>query len=143
MTAQIPHRGHCRCGSVIMKAHAEPNFSVYCHCDDCRRSSGAPVTASVAFPKDAIVWEATETLARYRNGTATRLFCRQCGSPVAQEHDSVSDRTFFNTGFMDDPSAFPPAAHTFATKQLDWLRLADDLPRHDKTILIHTDRTVT
>lgn len=138
MIAQISHRGHCRCGSVAMVAHAAPNFSVYCHCDDCRRSTGAPVTASVAFAKNAIVWEAHQTLERYRNGTATRLFCRQCGSPVAQEHDSVSDRTFFNTGFMDDPSAFPPTAHTFAVKQLEWLRLADDLPRHDSTILIQT-----
>ncbi|MCC0030236.1 MAG: GFA family protein [Brucellaceae bacterium] len=139
MTASPPHRGHCRCGSVVLLAHADPDFSVYCHCDDCRRATGAPVLASIGFPNDAIEWESSKTLARYRNGTASRLFCSMCGSPVAQEHESAADRIFINTGFMDDPEAFPPTAHTFAGRQLSWLKLADDLPRAEKTLLIKTD----
>jgi hypothetical protein len=119
-----------------MVASVEPSFSVYCHCDDCRRATGAPVLASVAFAKDSVVWESDVTLRRYSNGPATRLFCGECGSPVAQEHDSAVDRTFFNTGFMDNPTAFPPTAHTFAGQQLEWLKLHDNLPRHEKTILI-------
>ncbi|KJS19023.1 MAG: hypothetical protein VR78_03930 [Hoeflea sp. BRH_c9] len=138
-TAPVSHRGHCRCGAVVMVAHAVPNISVYCHCDDCRRSCGAPVIASVGFPKDAVEWGTDETLMRYCNGTATRLFCGKCGSPVAQEHDSAADTTFFNTGFMDRPNDFPPTAHTFAGRRLDWLELHDGLPRVEKTILIKTE----
>lgn len=85
------------------------------------------------------MWEADETLALYRNGTAVRLFCSTCGSPVAQEHDSAADMTFFNTGFMDTPNDFPPAYHTFAGRKLDWLELHDDLPKVEKTILIKTE----
>lgn len=139
MTAPTSHRGHCRCGAVVMIVDADPTLSVYCHCDDCRRSCGAPVIASVGFAKDAVKWEADATLARYRKGTATRLFCSKCGSPVAQEHDSAADTTFFNTGFMDRPSDFPPAYHTFAGQKLDWLELHDDLPKVEKTLLIKTD----
>ena len=133
------HKGHCRCGSVSMQVNADPNFSVYCHCDDCRRASGAPVLASVGFPKESVEWKSDETLARHVSGTATRLFCNKCGSPVAQEHKSVPDRIFINTAFMDEPEAFPPKAHTFAGEQLDWLKLNDELPRHDKTILIRSE----
>lgn len=122
-----------------MITRAEPDFSVYCHCDDCRRATGAPVLASVAFFKRDIEWQADETLRRYRKGTASRLFCSRCGSPVAQEHDSADDRTFFNTGFMDEPERFAPSYHTFAGQQLSWLQLTDDLPRHEKTILIKTE----
>ena len=136
MTAAGQHRGHCRCGSVVMTANAEPVFSVYCHCDDCRRATGAPVLAAVAFMKEAIDWQATETLKRHTNGTAHRLFCGECGSPVAQEHDSAADRTFFNTGFMDEPERYPPTAHTFEGEQLSWLALKDDLPRAKTTLSI-------
>ncbi len=139
MSEQADHRGHCRCRSVAMIARAEPELSVYCHCDDCRRATGAPVLASVGFPKVAITWEADGTLSRYREGTASRLFCSNCGSPVAQEHDSASHLTFFNTGFMDEPNGFPPTYHTFAGQKIEWLELHDDLPKVEKTILIKTD----
>ena len=122
-----------------MTASKDPDFAVYCHCDDCRRATGAPVLASVAFFKRDITWERKETLSRFVQGTASRLFCNGCGSPVAQEHDSASDRTFFNTGFMDDPEAYPPSYHTFAGQQLGWLELHDDLKRVEKTLLIDTE----
>ncbi len=95
--------------------------------------------ASVGFPKQRISWEADDSLKRYRKGTATRLFCSNCGSPVAQEHDSAADLTFFNTGFMDEPNNFPPTYHTFAGQKLTWLKLQDDLPKCEKTLLIKTD----
>ena len=40
---------------------------------------------------------------------------------------------------MDNPAAYPPTAHTFAGQMLPWLQLHDDLPKHDKTILISTE----
>lgn len=138
MTAASTHKGHCRCGSVAMHAAAAPDFSVYCHCDDCRRSCGAPVIASVGFQSADIIWDADETLLRYQNGTATRLFCSRCGSPVAQQHESAAEKIFFNTGFMDDPAAYPPTYHTFSGEQLPWLELSDDLPRADRTLIIKT-----
>lgn len=139
MSDQPQHRGHCRCGSIAIVAAANPALSVYCHCDNCRRATGAPVLASVGFPKAAIAWEADETLKRYVDGTASRLFCSNCGSPVAQEHESAADLTFFNTGFMERPEDFPPDYHTFAGQQIAWLALHDDLPKSDKTILIKTE----
>ncbi len=139
MSNQPSHRGHCRCNSVVITARGAPDLSVYCHCDDCRRATGAPVLASVGFPKKNITWEADDTLKRYKEGTATRLFCSHCGSPVAQEHDSASHMTFLNTGFMENPNDFPPDYHTFAGQKLDWLELQDDLRKVDKTILIKTE----
>lgn len=133
------HRGHCRCGSVLMTANSDPVFSVYCHCDDCRRATGAPVLAAVAFLKSSIEWQKKDTLKHHTNGTAHRLFCSECGSPVAQEHESAADRTFFNTGFMDEPENYPPEYHTFEGQQLEWLKLHDDLPRVEKTLVIKTD----
>lgn len=132
------HTGRCRCNGVVAQVSGDPNFSVYCHCDDCRRATGAPLLASVAFPKENVVWLNEETLAQFQNGSATRLFCKRCGTPVAQLHESANDRVFFNTAFMDEPNRFPPTAHTFAGEQLSWMELGDALPRHETTILIKT-----
>lgn len=133
------HRGHCRCEGVVVEISGDPVLSVFCHCDDCRRSAGAPVIASVGFEKDGIKWQAMETLERWTKGTCSRLFCKRCGSPIAQEHESAPAKTFFNTAFMDRPEDFPPTYHTFEGQQLPWLELADQLSRHEKTVLIKTE----
>ena len=131
------HRGHCRCGNVSMASEFTPEFTVYCHCDDCRRATGSPVLASVAFPKSTITWTGEDSVSRFINGTATRLFCSNCGSPIAQEHESRNDLTFINTGFMENPEAYPPKYHSYSGDQLSWLRLDDELPRHKATVLIN------
>jgi hypothetical protein len=130
------HRGHCRCEGVVILARCEPEIMVYCHCDDCRRSAGAPLIAAVSFEKEHIEWKSSDTLSRYVNGTCARLFCNACGSPVAQEHESAPSRTYFNTAFMDEPERFAPTAHSYALEQLPWLELNDTLPRHKKTVSI-------
>jgi hypothetical protein len=136
VSAPITHKGHCRCGSITMVASGDPVLSVFCHCDDCRRAIGAPVLSSVAFNKADIDWQESKGLKRHTIGTAHRLFCGECGSPVAQEHDSAADKTFFNTGFMDNPERYPPTYHTFADEQISWLELSDTLPREKATLLI-------
>ncbi len=133
------HRGHCRCKGVAISVQGEPEVSVYCHCDDCRRSSGAPVIAAIGMPKNAISWNARASLSNYVNGTCTRTFCGTCGSPVAQEHESAPDLVFFYTAFMEEPNRFPPTYHSFEGQQIVWLQLSDDLPRYEKTKFIKTD----
>ena len=133
------HRGHCRCEGVVVAIEGPPVLSVYCHCADCRRSAGAPLIAAVGFENDDLTWRAKTSLATCENCSCTRLFCNHCGSPVAQTHKSSPTRVFFYTAFMDEPEKFPPAAHSFAPEQLNWLELTDDLPRHTKTVSIRTD----
>lgn len=133
------HRGHCRCEGVVVTVTGEPDVSVYCHCDDCRRSAGAPLIASAGFAREDVTWHSKETLSKWVKGTCTRWFCNRCGSPVAQSHESQPKLIFFNTAFMDEPEKFPPKYHSFAPEQLDWLQLNDELPRYEKTISIKTD----
>ena len=36
---------------------------------------------------------------------------------------------------LDDPSAFPPADHTWTSERIAWLELGDRLPRHERSRL--------
>ncbi len=129
------HSGGCRCGAVRFSASKAPNFSVYCHCDDCRRANAAPVVAYIGFMADAVSWE-KDGYKPFVNGAVRRTFCPECGTPISFSHESGPDRIFIFTAIMDRPEDYPPTAHTFATEQLSWLHLDDDLPRHTTTLLL-------
>ena len=127
------HTGSCRCNGVVMEATGSPNFTGYCHCDDCRRSNGAPVASFVGFEREHLNWVSTKTLAEWRNGQFGRLFCKSCGSPVAYTDDELPEVLFFYVGFMEDRSAFPPEHHSYYHEKLGWLSLTDDLPKFNET----------
>ena len=130
MTAS--HTGGCRCGAVRFETAAEPVHVSYCHCADCRHASGAPVSAFVGFPADAVTFggEAPRT---YVNGPVTRSFCGSCGSPIAYVDSRIGATIYFMLGAMDAPQDFRPTLHAYVREQLPFLHMPDGLPRHVKS----------
>lgn len=126
------HAGGCRCGAVRFEVSAEPNHRSYCHCGDCRRASGAPVSAFVGFPIDAVVFTG-KGLKMFENGEVTRSFCGTCGSPIAYIDERLEDDIYFMLGAMDLPANFEPTLHAYASEQLPFLHIQDDLPRLPKS----------
>ena len=51
MTDQF--EGGCLCGAVRFLATGQPKGVYWCHCQSCRRHSGAPVSVFVAFDRAA------------------------------------------------------------------------------------------
>ena len=41
--------GSCLCGDVRFAADGQPKWTGYCHCQSCRRHTGAPVSAYAGF----------------------------------------------------------------------------------------------
>jgi hypothetical protein len=102
--------------------------SAYCHCVDCRRVTGAPVTAFAA------VAEGTVTLTGpVKKITAVpgvmREFCGDCGSPLTARFDYLPGHVYLPVGVMDDAEALAPRLHSHESSRLSWLHLTDDLPR--------------
>ena len=42
--------GRCLCGAVTYETDAEPISVTYCHCDDCRRTTGSAYNVGVRVP---------------------------------------------------------------------------------------------
>ncbi|MEM9332884.1 MAG: GFA family protein [Pseudomonadota bacterium] len=116
-----------------MTAIGAAHFNGYCHCDDCRRSNGAPVVSFTSFKADQITWQSRESLCEWRNGRFARHFCKICGSPVAYTDDDIADEFFFYVGFMSDATEFPPEHHSFYGEKIRWLALCDELPKSEYT----------
>lgn len=121
--------GRCYCGAVQLSASAPPQTVVYCHCTDCRRVTGAPVTAWAAFGADDIAFAPDAGPARSLVAGVTRWSCPTCASPLAAEFSYLPGQTYVPIGLLDQAADLPPTLHAHAGAALPWLHLTDDLPR--------------
>ena len=134
------HTGGCRCGAVRFEASAAPHHVSYCHCGDCRRASGAPVSAFVGFLA-AEVTLGGEALKTFVNGPVTRSFCGTCGSPISYVDARIADKIYFMLGVMDTPAYYKPTLHAHVREQLPFVHMPDNLPRYPKTSVPRPDGT--
>lgn len=125
--------GRCYCGALTISTQSQPQIVAYCHCSDCRRVSGAPVSAFAAFaPEDLNImpdWPAP----RSHTLGVDRWFCPDCGSPIAARYDYLPDQIYVPIGLLDQADQFPPEMHSHAQAALPWLHLVDDLPRNSES----------
>ncbi len=121
--------GQCYCGAVSLAADGPPEVVSYCHCDDCRRVTGAPVAAFAAFATDALHVTPALGAPISANPGVNRWFCHQCGSPLAATFDYLPGQVYVPLGLLDQADILPPKLHSHADKCLPWLQIKDDLPR--------------
>ena len=129
-----PHpEGGCLCGAVRYRAGGEASHPTLCHCNSCRRAAGAPLVAWVTFPLAQFAFTKGAP-ARYRSSPrVVRTLCPICGTSLTYQHDSLPGEIDVTVGSLDDPSAFPPADHTWTSERIAWLELGDALPRYSRS----------
>lgn len=124
-----PITGRCYCGGITLSAQEAPQTVVYCHCTDCRRITGAPVAAFIAFEENAVqvspAWPASMSFAP----GVTRWSCPDCGSPLAAAFDYLPSQIYVPLGLIDQAAQLPPELHAHDRYRLPWLQIVDDLPR--------------
>lgn len=125
----MAHYASCQCGAVQIKADGELQWSGYCHCNDCRKATGAPVSGFAIFNKQDVAWTGTEPKKYQSSEKVTRQFCGECGSPISYEHTDQPDVIDLYTGLFDDAVTFFPKEHIWESSRLPWLHIQDDLPR--------------
>lgn len=141
MVEQSPHTGGCRCGAVRFEAQGEPLSVSYCHCSDCRRATGAPVSAFVSFRAEGVSLSG-DTLRTFENGAVTRSFCGTCGSPIAYLDQRLADHVYFMLGAMDSPAEYKPTLHAYVREQLPYVHMPDGLQRYPKTSVPRPDEAI-
>lgn len=120
--------GGCLCGGVRYRAAGPLRPIVYCHCGQCRRTSGHFVAATAAR-KDALTVVADEGLEWFASSEfASRGFCSRCGSslfwlPNAREYVSIM------AGTLDDSAGLEAVEHIYVSDKGDYYELMDDLPK--------------
>lgn len=118
--------GGCLCGAVRFVATGRPNGVYWCHCQSCRKHTGAPVSVFVAF--DAKAYTVTKgEIIKFDStpGRTRRGFCARCGSTLTCEALPQIRETHFHVGAFDQPALLQPTKHYFAEERLPWLHTRD------------------
>ena len=123
--------GGCLCGATRYAISAEARQTSFCHCEDFRRASGAPVVAWTFFPSDTLEWTAGKPKQLLHAGRE-RTFCPDCGSPLSFFDPGIPGEFEVTTCTLDEPEKFAPSDHTWASDRLPWFDTADSLPSHDR-----------
>jgi hypothetical protein len=124
--------GGCACGAIRYRLVSAPFDAGYCHCEICRRSSGAPVLAFATVPVSHLVVFRGEIRQRRSSGFGTRGFCADCGTQLTMHVDHQPDTIDFTLCSLDQPDEVIPAFHLFAGSEPRWFEMADSLPRHQR-----------
>jgi len=122
-------RGGCLCGGIRYEASGEPYNVTHCHCEDCRKSAGAPFVTWASFRRNNF---------RFTRGTPreiewagrVRSFCASCGTALTFMSGSDTDEVDVTVSSFDYPDATLPQDHVWIEDRLPWVKLADNLPQH-------------
>ena len=126
--------GGCMCGAVRYELKSDPFDCGWCHCRTCQLESGAPAMAFASVRNgDWRITDGADKAKRIRSSSfAERLFCGECGTPLAIDYDIQPETFDFSVVTLDDSAAIAPEFHIFWGSKVPWFNPADDLPRHDK-----------
>jgi hypothetical protein len=124
--------GSCLCGAVKYSIHDTLRKVVYCHCGQCRKTSGHFVAAT-ACDTDRLEISEDAGLSWYKSSDiATRGFCSRCGAslfwkPAHGKYVAVM------AGTLDAPTGLTSREHIHVADASDYYELKDGLPQfpHD------------
>lgn len=121
--------GRCQCGAIRYSILGEPAYSALCHCEDCRRSAGAPMVGWALFAHDVVEVQG-EPVAYQSSENATRHFCGKCGTGLFYTNPAIFPGMIdIQTATLDDPARFPPAIHVQFAEAAPWMEQVHQLPK--------------
>lgn len=124
--------GGCRCGAVRYEVRGEADHYALCHCEQCRRSSGAPMVGWALFKRADMTITGTPT-SYNSSGHVERQFCGTCGTGLFYVSESVfPGKIDVQAATFDDPDALAPSAHIQMADAPRWMATVGDLPKFDR-----------
>jgi len=119
------HTGGCLCGAVRFEARGPAKWTGYCHCNSCRKHTGAPVSAFAGFERSAVTFTAGLLAVFASSPGVKRGFCSVCGSTLTYEGDRWPSEIHFHVGAFDAPQDFAPKGHAFVEERVPWLHISE------------------
>ena len=127
--------GKCLCGSVTYTSYAEPTLILNCHCEDCRRSTGAVYGTNVFVPEDQvqIYGEVSFFSHTAKSGNImTKRFCKKCGTLLFGNSSGRENILSIRAGTIDQTDMIKPVMNVFVSSQVSSTPLDPDLNKTDE-----------
>ena len=131
MSTEQTGNGGCLCGAVTYEVTGKLRPIMYCHCEQCRRTSGHFVAAT-ACRRSQLDINGEEDIKWYRSSPeAQRGFCGHCGSNMFWQPDHGRYWGIF-AGTLDRPTGLRAASHIHVHMASDYYDIDDGLPQFEK-----------
>jgi hypothetical protein len=103
----------------------------HCHCQQCRRASGASFATNLLVRSESFELVAgTEALASFESSPGKRRhFCSRCGSPLFSAAEATPGIRSIRAGTLDGDPGLRPAGHFHVASRSAWLEISDGLPQ--------------
>ena len=129
-------RGSCLCGAVGFTAQLPSKWVAHCHCTRCQRAHGAAFVTWSGFPSAAVVIDDPQSALRWHTADtgAQRGFCSDCGSPMFFRSERWRGELHVARALFRDPLDRAPQSHVNFDTHVDWVNIADELPKKNNVV---------
>lgn len=129
MTARILS-GKCFCGAVVYTVADEFLYAAYCHCSNCRRTTGSAFKPFAGIEREKLALaDGHENLLVFGEEAGNDTHCKVCGSLL---YSVVRDGAYVHVamGTLVDAPKIRPSKHIFVGSKAPWFTITDDLPQY-------------
>ena len=124
-------KGSCECQGVVFELIGELRDVVFCHCSQCRKTSGHYWAATQVSKGNLNLIKAT-SLSWYKSSDkARRGFCSVCGSSMFYERKGI-DKISVSAGSLEIPTSLDRMRHIYVASKGDYYDISDDLPQFEE-----------
>ena len=124
------YTGKCLCGDVTYTVVGSPVVVAQCHCEECRRLSGAGHTIGAMFASDAVMVSGKLSIFKYssdKGSEVSKAFCANCGSPIYGQNTRMPNHLTLSLGTMDDASGLNVEVVILERDRPHWDRLGEEV----------------
>lgn len=128
--ARILH-GACLCGRVEYAVADAFDYALYCHCSQCRRSTGSAFKPLAGIAREKLeVTRGADAILTYGGGETYDAHCGSCGSLL---FSVIREGSYVHVamGTLVDAPTIRPSMHIFVGSKAPWHEITDDLPQHE------------
>lgn len=131
----VMRRGCCLCGQVQVVLRNLPLAIASCHCNHCRKTSGAAFSLVAILPAQAV--DLSGEVMAYDDiadsgARISRRFCGRCGSPV-ETASSITEQQgirIIKLGLFDEINDLRPSVELFCRSRAGWLPPFEEARRY-------------
>ena len=124
-------KGSCECQGVVFELIGELRDVVFCHCSQCRKTSGHCWAATQVSKGNLNLIKATSLSWYDSSDNARRGFCSLCGSSMFYERKGI-DKISVSAGSLEIPTSLDRMRHIYVASKGDYYDISDDLPQFEE-----------
>ena len=114
--------GQCQCGEVKYQCGPPLFAPTLCHCESCRRTSGAHALGWITVDANSLRYASVNPREFASSAGVIRTFCGTCGTPLTYQNAERPLEVDLTIGCVDQAGRLEPIDHIWMEDALPWDR---------------------